>query len=237
MPSKLKTKNCVLAYIDILGAKEMIKKDIDGSLNIVHEVYQASLELYKKLFSERILFNISIFSDNIVIAGGVESEAHLGNAFKIIQIMTAIIQGNFLFRGLLCRGAITYGKFFKDSVMIWGGALVRAYTLESSVAIYPRIIIDPELVGNLHIFPSGPEYSPYWLKQDIDGLLYVDYLKESFIKDFDVVLLKELGAYDERLIECGNDIKIMQKNIWQINYVKSKVGIGDSNENDEGQRD
>lgn len=233
MPSKLITESYVVAFIDILGAKSMMKKDINGSLNIVHEVYEKSLDMYHKLFPENVRLEISIFSDNIVIARKVNNEAFLGKAFKAVQLMAAIVQGNFLFRGILCRGAVSYGSFFKDSIMLWGDALVRSYSLESSVAIFPRIIIDPELIGRLKIFPVGPEHSPYWLRQDFDGIVFVDYLQESYIKDFTIVLLREFGFYESRLIDCNNDTKIMQKNIWQLNYVKSKIGVGDKNEKDE----
>ncbi len=42
LEKKLKTENYIVAFIDVLGAKEMIKKDADGSLNTIHSVYEKS---------------------------------------------------------------------------------------------------------------------------------------------------------------------------------------------------
>ena len=236
MANALKTDNYIVAFIYVLGAKQMIKKDVNGSLSVIHEVYESSLEFYKKVFSPRIKFDITIFSDNIVVAKKIYDKKDFAKIFIAIQIMTAVIQGNFLFRGILTRGGIAYGKFFKDDIMIWGDALVKAYSLEESVAIYPRIVIDPELVGQLHIFPDGPEKSPYWLKQDFDGILYLDYLQERLIKDFGIMIAQEFARYDDRIVEAGSNTRLMQKYIWHANYLKSKLTVGDSIENDEAVR-
>ena len=114
--------------------------------------------------------------------------------------------------------------------------IVKAYSLEESVAIYPRIVIDPELIGQLHIFPDGPEKSPYWLKQDFDGILYLDYLQERLIKDFGIMIAQEFARYDDRIVEAGCNTRLMQKYIWHANYLKSKLTVGDSIENDEAVR-
>lgn len=233
MANALRTGDYIVAFIDVLGAKRMIKEDVDGNLNVIHEVYEKSLELYKKVLAQRMQLDITIFSDNIVVAKRIYDKKKIASFFRAVQIMAAVIQGNFLFRGILTRGGIAYGKFFMDDIMIWGDALVKAYSLEESVAIYPRIVIDPELVGKLHIFPDGPEKSPYWLRQDQDGIVYVDYLQRKHIKNYDIVLLQENARYDDRIAEAGNDIKVIQKTIWHANYIRNKLTEGDSLEENE----
>ncbi len=236
MANALKTDDYIVAFIDVLGAKHMIKQDINGSLNVIHEVYEKSLELYKKVLAQRMQLDITIFSDNIVVAKRIYDKKKIASFFRAVQIMAAVIQGNFLFRGILTRGGIAYGKFFMDDIMIWGDALVKAYSLEESVAIYPRIVIDPELIGQLHIFPDGPEKSPYWLKQDFDGILYLDYLQERLIKDFGIMIAQEFARYDDRIVEAGCNTRLMQKYIWHANYLKSKLTVGDSIDNGEAVR-
>lgn len=225
----LKTSDYIVAFIDILGAKALIKKDVDGSLNTVHRVYEKSLEIYEKIFKELIPFDITIFSDNIVIGREIVNKPLLASYFQAVHFMAAIVQESFLSQGLLVRGAIAYGSYFKDDIMVWGNALTKAYELESSAAIYPRIIVDPELVGELELFQRKELLSKLWLKQDNDGLFFIDYLQDKFIKQFDLVLLKELATFDQRIIDCGNDTRIMQKNIWQLNYIKSKITGGNAN--------
>lgn len=52
---------------------------------------------------------------------------------------------NMWINNLLARGGISCGNFFKDERMIWGNALIQAYKLEGQIAIYPRIIVEPEI--------------------------------------------------------------------------------------------
>ena len=227
--AQLKTSDSIVAFVDVLGAKKMIQDDVDQSLNIVHEIYQKSLDLYERVFKDRVPFDISIFSDNIVIARKIPDNNHLEAVFTTVQLMAAIVQGNFLFRGLLVRGGIAHGSFFKDDIMIWGEALTKVYSLESSAAIYPRIVVDPELVGELNIFPRGIEKTQFWLKQDTDGLVFVDYLQERFIKDYDLALLQEIRRFDDRVIENQKNTKVIQKYLWHASYINSKLAVGESN--------
>ena len=237
MAGALKTENYIVAFIDVLGATRMIQQDMDGSLNVIHEVYEKSLDFYKRVFSPRVKFDITIFSDNIVVAKKIYDKRNFEKLFQAVQIMAAVIQSNFLFHGVLARGGIAYGKYFRDDIMIWGDALVKAHFLEESVAIYPRIVIDPELVGNLHIFPDGPEKSPFWLKQDFDGILFIDYLQDKYIKNMGLLIAQEFARYDDRLLEAGNNTRVLQKLIWHVNYLKSKLTVGDSVEKNETIRD
>ncbi len=188
------------------------------------------LEMYKNNFSSRWKIEISIFSDNIVVAKRNHSKSTLRQDFRILQMMVAIIQGNFLISNVLVRGGIAYGKFFSDDVMICGNALTRAYWLESNVAIYPRIVIDTELIEQLQYFNLQIDNSVFWLRQDTDGIVYVDYWQKKYLKHFEMLSIAEMSRYDARATECNNDIKIMQKNIWRLNYILSKMNGESTNE-------
>ena len=66
-------------------------------------------------------------------------------AFVSIIFFSALLQLNMWINNLLVRGGISYGDFFSDEKMIWGNALIGAYKLEGQIAIYPRIIVEPEI--------------------------------------------------------------------------------------------
>ena len=222
MAETLKTSDYIVAFIDILGSKQRIKDDCDGSLNVVHNVYEKSLALFGDLFKERVKFHVSIFSDNIVIATKVENEKLLQWYFQTTHFMAAILQGNFLFNNLLVRGAITRGSFYCDDLMVWGKALVQAYTLESSVAFYPRIIVDPNLIGEMGLTVQKND-EHYWLIQDVDGMFYLDYLQAKYIKNFRHMILSELERYDDRIIKALDMPNVAQKVIWHLEYIKKKA--------------
>ena len=48
--------------------------------------------------------------------------------------------------GIVVRGGISFGNDYSDESLIFSMALVKAYTLESKKAIYPRIVIDNDLI-------------------------------------------------------------------------------------------
>ena len=188
--NELKTEEYVVSFIDILGAAKKIKENADDSLNQVHNVYTNSLKYLEeitqiinvnnKVFVEKLF--IRIFSDNIVIAASAKESVDI--AFLQVVAFTAIIQQEFLQASVLVRGGISIGNFYYDDVMIWGKALVEAYTVESTIAIYPRVVITPELIDKLK-FRSWHGIDQF-ITVDMDGLLFVDYISNHYFKKLKV---------------------------------------------------
>ena len=222
----LKTSEYVVAFIDVLGANEMIRKNVDDSLNIIHTVYEDSLKLFEKK-KKKIHFEISIFSDNIVIAKSITEDYSAEKCLYFIQVLSAIVQVQFLTRGILVRGGIACGSFYKDNIMIWGTGLTRAYYLENTVAIYPRIVIDPDFNKHIRLDKESVLIWPFFMKRDIDGLLFVDYLQEKLIPDYDLFLWYEFAKHDDRVKVNGSNISVLQKINWHNKYVLSKIENGE----------
>ena len=219
-----KLNNHIVAFIDILGSTEAIKKDEEKSLQVMHDSYTEAIKLFDYLFeNKQIKPKVKIFSDNIVVAVSREGESGHG-AFCAVVMLSAIIQVEFLKHGLLTRGGIATGSFFCDELMVWGKVLVKAYSLESTVAVYPRIIIDPELIGELGLTRPDCLFkkTQKWIIQDEDGLFVVDYINEFLQnKDFFGVVL--LNIVEEKLGEFSGNIKICQKWLWLSNYISNKL--------------
>jgi hypothetical protein len=79
----------------------------------------------------------STFSDNMVVTQvpGEKTQMllqHLAN----VQLGSAI-------NGFLVRGGVTVGDIVHDDEVVFGPGLNRAYFLETEVARYPRIVLDP----------------------------------------------------------------------------------------------
>lgn len=226
MGNEFKTEKYIVAFIDVLGAKEFMKEDSDGILNKVHNVYTESIKLYTKYYgkiSDEV--NIRIFSDNIVVYCRCGKINNL-TALKITTMLSAIIQVNFLKYDILVRGGISKGDFFADEVMIWGNALSNAYILESEVAVYPRIVIDNSLS---EIFPECgiDELKKLFITFDNDYLYFVDYYSMmSFLKGEHLykIILGHKAA--DTAAEYYSKMKIYQKWAWHDRF----MGEGLSNE-------
>jgi len=221
--SELKIENHIIAFIDILGSSEAIKTDAESSLNMVHKAYANSLSMFQELFGGLYIQpSVKIFSDNIVVAVPYKEDRFKRSAFLAVAMMSAIIQVEFLKKGWLTRGGISSGSFFADEVMVWGTALVKAYKLESTVAVYPRVVIDPDLIGDLHLALSPAEHCIIWLRQDKDRLFYIEYLNHC-LKNAELFAIGLFKIIEENLARHKGNTKVCQKWLWLSSYLKERL--------------
>jgi hypothetical protein len=83
----------------------------------------------------------STFSDNIVITQKASEETPR----LIMQI--AFLQVAAAMEGFLLRGGMTVGEIIHDDECVFGPGLNRAYELETKVAVYPRFVLDPNVLS------------------------------------------------------------------------------------------
>ena len=220
MEQKYRTTLAAVAFIDVLGSSEAIKTNADESLNAIHIAYDESIIQLKKYHSEYIYEpKVNIFSDNIILSNDI-IEGKEDCALYSIIFFSALLQMNMWVNGLLARGGISCGNFFSDKRMIWGNALIRAYTLEGQIAIYPRIIVETEIAEIIYSMLQSKKVK--LLCKDFDGMYFVDsfginkkeiglYLIEKFIDDNMI-----------RLKNCQGNLKVYQKVNWLQQYFCEK---------------
>lgn len=230
-----KAEDAVVAFIDILGSSEEMKRDPQNALNTVHNAYDDALEIYNTIFKvHKDKVQIRIFSDNIVLSCPCE-RIGLEKAVHLLVVLSALIQEKLLHYSVLSRGGIARGDFFSDKVMIWGNALVQAYNLECTVAIYPRIVIHPDLIADVDYFKKKSNGDGddliNWITQDQDGLCYVDYFNAKLMKNPLFVLTVFMGDNEQRQMNHFNNLKVAQKIVWHGNYLKRKMNELSSSDN------
>jgi len=224
---KLEAKEYIVAYIDILGTKEKIEKEINNEyLNRLKQIYEmakrfCNMELFKdsKIFPK---LYYKIFSDNIVIATEMPKETYyyvpvIGHIIGFVAIYQAIA----LYNKILTRGAITIGELYLDDLFIYGKALVEAVELEENVAFYPRAILSSTIKKNYAIENSE------MLVMDTDLQVFVNYysmLTDTIgnrITNQEVATIKKF-LVEERDKNLKNN-KVLQKLNWLIQYHNSYV--------------
>jgi hypothetical protein len=57
----------------------------------------------------------------------------------------------FINEGLLIRGGVSYGEHFQNQTITYSPVLTKAYNLESTIADFPRIMIDSNIID---MFPT-----------------------------------------------------------------------------------
>jgi len=207
----------VVCFLDILGFKNIVKyKSINDIKSIFDDINNFSTNIIK---DAAILKNddiqITHFSDSVVISYNVTSQDQL--AFIIMNLQSMFI--HLLQKEILLRGAITLGELFHSNDKLFGPALVEAYELESTISIYPRVIISRDVLWYENFSADREISSQQSIKisvcSDMDGWHYVDYVHvpqkfDSFI-DYMGYISKSLDLISAHL---DKDMKIKIKYAW-----------------------
>ena len=209
--TKYKTLNHIIAYLDILGAKDMICNDNNfdflNHLNMFME--DAIEEAGGGIFPKGEDIYIKIFSDNILLAIELkEDDKQREHKIAILFNTVANIYNEILRYGYLMRGAIVEGEFFHNDIIVYGKGLVEAVQLEENVAKYPRIIVKTKV---------NEANSWYYLMKDSDG--------ESFLNIFHLCSTFDDITFKINLLELlkkhKNNEEIKEKIMWMINFFNS----------------
>lgn len=190
----MKYENRIIAFIDIIGFKEIVKhSETDSSkLELIYQVlnfmkgqkqasnYDLRLIEIEEDAQKRELksFDISnkvvctVFSDSMVISVKIDNNKY-NEIVSTIVANIAHIGANLVMHGILIRGAITYGNLIHDdNGLLIGQALINAHILESKSAIYPRIILSDKLLNKLNYpLKSKSDRYPYhqYIERFCDG--------------------------------------------------------------------
>lgn len=218
---EIKLSPYYIAYIDILGAKEMINSEkSEEFLQKINLLYQDTLIAIKSLFEdiEHITIEKKIFSDNIVIAirkNKTDSITDDTIKHRLIFELASFFQVLALRYTFLTRGSIVIGDLYFDETFIYGKALTKAYELESNIAIYPRIIINDKNCSDY----MYDDYIRSFITRDNSGICYIN----SFEKYFEVAKIykqDEIKMLAYILLDKFNQVdscKNAQKVFWLIN--------------------
>lgn len=112
---------------DQKSGKLDFKDDLEESLNILNSVNNA-------------VFRVQAISDTIIITCSNHE-----NFLEFMDIIKKVFL-KFLERGLFIRGGIAYSRHFESGRLTYSHAIARSYELESNQAIYPRIVIDDNII-------------------------------------------------------------------------------------------
>lgn len=197
----------VIAFLDILGFKNLINTaDFDKIIEIFQSIISdkeaeialhratdgdESLERYNKFLTST---KIRLMSDSIIVAAPFKDKEALA---VVIDICSCIQESLYDFdKPIFLRGAVAAGDIFFDDNVVFGKGLVDAYLAQENYAIYPRIIITPEIVEGMIVSMDKENEG---LPMDKDGYYYIDTLERYFHCNT-----------KEELLNCQRYLKIKQ---------------------------
>lgn len=185
-----------VAFLDVLGFQNKLKEfeneasqfyddftsdddsDDNGDEIIGGRIFYSQkandfIETFNKAISklDTEKFSYYLFSDNICItAKNIGSNGEK----SLIELLLVISELYFEFvqKGYFLRGGVDYGLFIDKATIALGNPLATAYKLESSLAVFPRIILSNDFVKQLSYYVTEEIF-------EIDSILNSSLIKIS----------------------------------------------------------
>lgn len=190
-------ENRYVLFLDILGFKKIIETTYDKEEDKTDEIkklYNSLKTITKTNINHGNSKRVTQFSDSIVVSFRDVEIHEFSNLLDDISYMLFLLA----FEGVLCRGAIAYGKFYHDHDYLFGPALVEAYETESKAAMYPRVIIDKSVMdvfkekskSLLKKSSFKKNFVDSYLVEDFDDKLFIDYFTNpiNFADSIDIYI-------------------------------------------------
>ncbi len=220
------------AYVDVLGFRELIR-----DLDMASAERQAAMvdEIEALLYGTHSPFEeaadaapgdlrIQTVSDAICVSAPVNEE----DLAKLLGRLGTLTM-NLLRYGYFVRGAVVKGRLHHTKQFVFGGALVKAYRLESEVARYPRIMLTREVADAAWAGRNAAEGYPDVLRPADDGPFFVHvlgrplyHLEAGAADGRQIILAGHLrhiaGQIQRRFNDAVDDPRIFEKVQWFAKY-------------------
>lgn len=181
-------RECIVTFLDVVAFTPLVMQE---SPSRAHRVLEAVREMMVQIGqSVRYEARYLQFSDSVVKWTPLDSPANRAAPCGLVfdeLLGLGHAQGELANAGIWVRGGVALGGMAYETEHVFGPGLVRAHILESQVAVYPRIVIDPELLAQVRsraefrkdTHDAAKELGTLraMLRRDTDGLWWVDYLR------------------------------------------------------------
>ena len=222
-------KDCYIAYLDILGFKELLKKPDDnlceyiaGLFDRIQEEYHITVNSTGKHLVDPALIKQKIMSDSICIY----VEASVPNALAGLIATCDYFQVRLSRQNapVLVRGAIVRGNLYAEDDVVFGQGFVDAYQMEEKTAKYPRIILTKALIKRCSCLDEhGRDYIKQFTFDDDDAFVTVDYLYLFYGLSHEKDDWKCFATYVFDKVEAETDASIKEKYLYLQRNIKRAI--------------
>ncbi len=238
-----KYKLSLVSFFDILGFGEIVKTKSPGEISDLLDLFRTCSRPDPRA-ARHLQIKFANFSDCVIRTVNLQSKPNREFPYGLLflEILSLLhMQIEIVSAGYLVRGALTLGEAHATAGRVFGPGIVTAYKLESELAIYPRIIIDPAtlafdtpekirlLKSAQHDIELEREYLGSLLRRDSDGVWFIDYLRASQ-SEFDGgapayidFILDHKNLVENGLKQFKNLNRVVGKYLWLANYHNTTV--------------
>lgn len=234
-----KFKDCYIAFLDVLGFKELLKSQeenlcekIAKCFDEIQEQYNITVNKTGEYLIEPLSVKQKVMSDSICFY----VEASVPNALAGLIATCDYFQVRMLRQNppTLTRGAIARGELYAEKDVLFGKGFVKAYLMEENTARNPRIIITKQLIKQSSTLNNhGKDYIRRFTFTDEDDFVVLDYLyifyglchEHEDWKNFATHVYEKLDY--ETDVSIRNKYQYLRKNIERVR--KKFIDNGDFN--------
>jgi len=158
---------CYVALLDVLSYRVRLQNDVQQGTYAFKDDLEDALSVFNDV--NAAIYGVQAISDTIIITC-----KHHSDFPDLLSLLQSVFYA-FLQRSLFVRGGVSYSRHFQSGRVTYSHAIARAYEIESNKAIYPRIVIDNNIID---MYQSSRKRLPditkkgYLLKQN--GVHFVD---------------------------------------------------------------
>lgn len=233
MNKQVKYSNCYIAFIDILGFKDLLAKNTACS-----DIFSI-FELIKSNSTTSLFYNgedvdafnhikCYIMSDSIVLY----IDASIKESFFALVTTCSKLQISLLCREqpILVRGGISKGDLFVDKNIIFGAGLTEAYLIESNISRYPRIVFSKALLRNAKEVNTSTK-RVYWdgmiVSEDVDEYCFVNFMSFAFWPDLNTLIpsIESILIASQSFLDTSFNQSIREKYLWLKHFLLSTSKI------------
>ncbi len=141
-------------FIEDDGFEDVEEEDINNSRIFYSQKASDFIETFNSAISklDQDKFSYYLFSDNICITA---KNLNTNDEKSLVELLLVISELYFEFvqRGYFLRGGIDYGLFIDKSSIALGIPLATAYKMETTQAMFPRIVLSKNFIKQFEVYP------------------------------------------------------------------------------------
>ena len=223
-------RQAAVLFFDQLGTRALGEADPLAQLQRTRSAISRAHQLAP--LSEDMPHVARWFSDNLLLGHRLSDEESdytgwplLDRGFGSVVVATAWVQLALTLEGVASRGGIDIGQFYADAQFFFGPALNSAYTLESKVALFPRVVLGEAALRRAVEESHDGDIGTYesMLAVDEDDNIFVNYLGDlPYTVEEERDTIEPLKEHLDRILEWlaiyGHDERIGPKYRWMASF-------------------
>ncbi len=198
------------ALLDVLGYRNRLERDRQsGGLDFKDALQKAMQELSNVNEAQ---YPYEAISDTIIITSTDDTDLP-----GLLSVLKAVHLA-FLREGMLVRGGVAYERHFKSNNITYSHALAIAHKVETEDAVYPRIVLDNNLIETQKTKNVWPKVAESQLVCECNGICFLNVLDG---KNWEQVYGWAKTIYENERVSLTGKEKEFLKHTWLEDYLLS----------------